>query len=84
LASTFASGETSWGTGVGQTAAVFVNEPAEYVNPFDMSHRLGGGCDMGRCDRNVKVDVAVRAGGVVVVDYAVTTHWRWPLSPSAV
>jgi len=48
--------------------AVFVDEAAEYVNPFDTPYRLCGGWDVGRRDGHVKVDAAVGTNRVVVID----------------
>lgn len=56
------AGEGYWSGG----AAVFVNEPAEDVNPLDASSRLGAASGVWLGDGDVEVEAAVRAGAVVV------------------
>src|SRR5438046_2587051 len=50
-------------------AAVFVDEPAEHIDPLDRPDRLHArGCVAHRCNGHVEVDAAMWTGGVVVPD----------------
>ena len=49
--------------------AVFVDQSAEHVDPFDAPDIVdAGGCRLRRRDGHVEVDAAVRPSGVVVPD----------------
>lgn len=48
--------------------AVFVDESAEAVDPFDLPDGAGPGWRLGRRQRGLQVEASVWPGGVVVLD----------------